>query len=109
MNVLDKIPYEAQGMGKRKIVDEKHLLVMQIALKPGQSVPQHNANSNVALLILKGSSAIVNLAGEDNQVKEGDLLPVDYQTPMTIKNTGNDDVTFLVFKTPNPSEMNSAL
>lgn len=104
MNVLENIPYNDDKMGNRKVVDEKHLLVIQIALKPGQSVPQHNANSNVHLLILKGALT-VNLNGVDNQVKEGDLLPIVYQTPMIIKNTGSDDVTFLVFKTPNPSEM----
>ena len=106
MNILENIPYLDDKMGNRKVVDEKHLLVMQIALKPGQTVPQHNANSNVHLLVVRGALT-VNLNGADNQVqvKEGDLLPVTYQTPMTIKNTGSDDATFLVFKTPNPSEM----
>jgi len=104
MNVLENIPYQNDGLGKRKLVDEKHLLVMQIALNPGQSVPQHKANSNVRLLILKGVLA-VNLDGNDNQVKEGDFLPVAYKTSMIIKNTSSDEATFLVFKTPNPSEM----
>lgn len=104
MNVLENIPYNDDKMGNRKVVDEKHLLVMQIALKPGQNVPQHNANSNVHLLVVRGDLA-VNLDGVDNQVKEGDLLPVAYQTPMIIKNIGSIDATFLVFKTPNPSEM----
>jgi quercetin dioxygenase-like cupin family protein len=105
MNVLENIPYSDDRMGNRKVVDEKHLLVMQIALKPGQSVPQHNANSNVHLLVVRGDDLTVNLDGTDNKVKEGDLLSVAYQTPMIIKNTGSVDATFLVFKTPNPSEM----
>jgi len=104
MNVLENIPYNDDKMGNRKIVDEKYLLVMQIALKPGQSVPQHNANSNVHLLVVRGNLT-VNLNGLDNQIKNGDLLPVAYQAPMIIKNTGSDDATLLVFKTPNPSEM----
>jgi len=104
MNVLDNIPYNDEKMGNRKVVDEKYLLVMQVALKPGQSVPQHKANSNVHLLLVRGM-VTVTLDGKDNQVKEGDLLPVDYQTPMTIKNTGSNNATFLVIKTPNPSEM----
>ena len=104
MNVLENIPYNDDKMGNRKVVDEKHLLVMQIALKPGQSVPQHNANSNVHLLVVSGDLAD-NLNGLDNHVKEGDLMPVSYQTPMIIKNTGSIEATFLVFKTPNPSEM----
>lgn len=104
MNILKNIPYHDDKMGNRKVVDEKHLLVMQIGLKPGQSVPQHNANSNVHLLVIRGALT-VNLNGIDYQVEEGDLLPVVYQTPMIIKNAGGDDATFLVFKTPHPSEM----
>jgi len=104
MNVLENIPYQAEKMGRREVVDKKHLLIMQIALKPGQRVPQHNANSNVNLLILKGTIT-ANLSGIDNQAKEGDLLPVSYQTPMTIINNEETNATLLVIKTPNPSEM----
>jgi len=104
MNLNENIPYNDDKMGNRRVVDEKYLLVMQIALKPGQSVPQHNANSNVHLLVMRGALT-VNLNGVDHQAKEGDLFPVDYQTQMIIKNTGSDDAIFLVFKTPNPSEM----
>lgn len=104
MNVLENIPYNDDKMGNRKVVDEKHLLVMQIALKPGQTVPEHNANSNVHLLVMQGLLT-VNLNGVAHEVKEGDLLPVTYQTLMTIKNVGTDNATFFVLKTPNPSEM----
>jgi len=36
-NVLTDIPYTEGQMGKRQLVDEKHLLLMQVALKPGRS------------------------------------------------------------------------
>lgn len=104
MNVLENIPYKDETMGLRKVVDEKHLLIMQIALKPGQVVPPHNANSNVRLLILKGEVTL-DLDGAENQLKEGDLFPVEFRTPMILKNQGNVEATFLVLKTPNPSEM----
>jgi quercetin dioxygenase-like cupin family protein len=104
MNIFENIPYNDAHMGTRKLVDENHILIMQIALEPGQSVPQHNANSNVHLLTIKGLLN-VNLDGADNEVKEGDLLPVAYKTPMIIKNIGNEKATFLVLKTPNPSQM----
>ncbi len=103
-NVLENIPYQEEGMGKRKLVDEKYLLMMQAALRPGQSVPQHNANSNVHLVVLKGE-VVVNLDGIDNVAKEGTLLPVANKTPMNIKNKSQENATFLIIKTPNPSEM----
>ena len=103
-NVLNDIPYADDHMGKRQLVDEKHLLVMQVALKPGQQVPQHNANSNVHLLIVEGQ-IIVTLEGVETVATKGDLLPVAYKTPMSIRNASEENASFLILKTPNPSEM----
>jgi quercetin dioxygenase-like cupin family protein len=104
MNVFENIPYREEGMGRRKLVDEKHLLVMQIALKPGQSVPVHDANSNVHLLVLEGSLSI-ELNGLDTDARKGDILPVAFKTSMSIRNISEENSSFLVIKTPNPSEM----
>ena len=103
-NVLNDIPYSDGQMGRRQLVDEKHLLVMQVALKPGQQVPQHNANSNVHLLIVEGQ-LIVTLEGVDTAATKGDLLPVAYKTLMSIRNASEENASFLILKTPNPSEM----
>lgn len=103
-NVLKDIPYSEEGMGKRKVADTKELLIMQAALGPGQAVPQHEANSNVHLLILEGNVA-VNLAGKDIFAGKGDIVPVSYKTLMNVRNTGSENATFLIIKTPNPSEI----
>jgi quercetin dioxygenase-like cupin family protein len=105
--LLDQVPYQDQGMGSRKIADEKHVLMMQAALKPGQKVPEHKANSNVHIVVLKGA-VVVNLAGADVAVKEGDLLPIAFGTQMHIRNESQENATLLIVKTPNPSEMKSA-
>ena len=103
-NVLKNIPYQDEKMGSRKLVDEKYLLLMQAALKPGQSVPQHNANSNVHILVVRGE-IVINLDGTESLAGEGALLPVGHQTPMNIRNQSVRDASFLIIKTPNPSEM----
>jgi quercetin dioxygenase-like cupin family protein len=105
--LLDQVPYRDEGMGSRKIVDEKHVLMMQAALKPGQKVPEHKANSNIHIVVLQGA-VIVNLAGTEVAVKVGDLLPIAFGTPMHIRNDGQENATFLIVKTPNPSEMQKA-
>ena len=102
--LLDNVPYQDAGMGRRVVVDEKHALMMQAALKPGQKVPEHKANSNVHILVLKGA-VVVNLTGKDVAVKEGDLLPIAMGTQMHIRNDSKDNATFLIVKTPNPSEL----
>lgn len=101
-NVLENIPYQGEGMGKRKVVDKDQILIMQAALKPGQSVPPHDANADVHILVLKGE-VIINLNGTDTMAKEGNLLPVLIHTPMDIKNNGPENATFLIIKAPNPN------
>lgn len=103
-NIFNDIPYADGDMVKRQLIDEKHLLVMQVALKPGQQVPHHNANSNVHLLIVEGQ-IIVTLDGKDTVATKGDLLPVTFKTPMSIRNAFKENASFLILKSPNPSEM----
>lgn len=105
-NIYKDVPYTEGRMGNRQLVNEKHMLVMQIALKPGQQVPLHKANSNVHLLVLEGD-VIVTLDGQDVPAPRGTLLPVAFQTPMTIRNDTDSNASFLVLKTPNPSEMSA--
>lgn len=104
LKLLEQVPYSEKGMGFRKVVDHKHVQVMQIALQPGQRVPDHNANSNVHILVLQGE-VVFNLADQDFTVRQGCMLPVAFETPMRIRNAGQENATFIVIKTPNPSEM----
>jgi quercetin dioxygenase-like cupin family protein len=67
-------------------------------------VPEHKANSNVHIVVLQGA-VIVNLAGTEVAVRAGDLLPIAFGTQMHIRNDGQENATFLIAKTPNPSEM----
>ena len=104
-NVFQEIPYADGQMGRRQLVNEKDLLVMQVALKPGQQVPEHNANSNVHLLVIEGEVAVTLAGKEEILATKGTLLPIAYQTPMSICNKAKENASFLVFKSPNPSEM----
>ncbi|HNX82761.1 MAG TPA: cupin domain-containing protein [Candidatus Omnitrophota bacterium] len=104
INVLENIPFQEQKMGSRKLVDEKYFLLMQVALRPGQSVPAHNANSNVHIMVVRGE-VVINLNGTEHYAQEGSLVPVVYKTAMNITNRANKDASFLIIKTPNPTEM----
>ena len=103
-NLLEGAPYNEEKMGKRKLVDEDYLLLMQIALKPGQSVPEHKANANVHFIVLEGEVTL-DLAGKVITAKKGDLLPVAYKTLMNISNQSEANTTFVVLKTPSPGQM----
>jgi len=104
-NLLDGAPYSDSGVGKRKLVDEKDLFMMQVSLKPGQMVPQHTANSNVHIIVLEGQ-IIITVSGNDIAAHKGDLVPVAFKSLMQIKNNSTENATFVIVKTPNPTEKN---
>ncbi len=103
-NVLKDIPCADGALGRRMLVDEKHLLIMQVALKPGQQAPLHTANSNVHLLVIEGQ-IVATVAGKDTPAVKGDLLPVAFRSPMSLRNDSTENASLLVLKSPNPSEM----
>ncbi len=105
-NVLESVPYQEAGAGRRRLVDAPHLLVMQAALRPGQMVPQHQADSNVQILVLDGD-ILLNLDGQNVSARKGDLVPVAFRTPMNIRNVSSANATFLIIKAPHPSAMSA--
>jgi len=100
-NIFHDIPYRREGLGRRKLAEEEHLLLMQAALKPGQGIPFHRADSNVHILVVRGKINL-DLAGEKTQAAEGDLIPVSAGTTMLISNRSGRDASFLIIKTPHP-------
>jgi quercetin dioxygenase-like cupin family protein len=82
-------------------VDKDNVKLIQVALHPGQGVPQHKTNGDVYLLVLDGE-LMINLNGNESIEQKGAIIPVGYDTPMNIQNRSEKDSTFLIIKTPAP-------
>ena len=107
-NVLRDIPYRDEGMGRRKLVEEDYLLLIQAALKPGQAVPVHRADSNVRVLVVEGEIS-VGLDGEETRAATGDIVAAAPGTEMKIVNRSEANASFLIIKTPHPRMLNTAV
>ena len=105
-NLLKAAQYKDSGMYKCKLVDKDYMLVMQVALKPGQKVPQHYADSNVHIVVITGK-LIINLAGRDFIIKQSDFVPIVKGTPMNIENKFKENASFIIIKTPHPKNYKS--
>lgn len=93
-----------ENRGMANIINEDSLMVNQICLEPGQSVPRHLANSKVTLQVLRGEGTVS--AGEEQALlKPGQLMRIPFNTMMQVRNDGKEQLVFLVFKTPHPDKM----
>ena len=107
MNIIDlkeKEIFKKEERGFANLVEEKCLQVNQVCLEPGQQVPQHNANSNVTLMVVHGEGTF-HVGSEVTRMGPGKLLRVPFQSPMNIKNESKERLAFLVIKAPHPNEM----
>jgi quercetin dioxygenase-like cupin family protein len=107
MNVIDlkeKEVFKKEDRGFANLVDEGYLQINQVCLEPGQQVPQHNANSNVTLMVVHGEGTFY-VGNEVTRMGAGKLLRVPFQSPMSIRNESRERLAFLVIKTPHPNEM----
>jgi len=107
MNVIDlkeKEVFKKEDRGFANLVDERYLQINQVCLESGQQVPQHNANSNVTLIVVHGEGTFY-VGNEVSRMGSGKLLRILFQSPMSIRNDSRERLAFLVIKTPHPGEM----
>lgn len=86
---------------RKNLADIPELEMNLVTLPAGQSLPAHNANSNVRLLVLHGELT-VDLNGEVVELGVHDIADTVIGTPMQIMNRSAANAAFLVIKTPRP-------
>lgn len=85
-----------------RVIDDENVNINHIVLDKGGSLPVHNANSNVYLVVVRGT-LFVNLAEQDTHAySAGSIVNVPYGTKMYIRNEDDALLEFFVFKSPNP-------
>jgi quercetin dioxygenase-like cupin family protein len=104
IDLKEKEVFKKEDRGFANLVEEKYLQINQVCLEPGQQVPQHNANSNVTLMVAHGEGTF-HIGNDVTRMGPGKLLRVLFQSSMSIKNESKERLAFLVIKAPHPNEM----
>jgi quercetin dioxygenase-like cupin family protein len=104
IDLKEKEVFKKEDRGFANLVEEKYLQINQVCLEPGQQVPQHNANSNVTLMVVHGEGTF-HIGNDVTRMGPGKLLRVLFQSSMSIKNESKERLAFLVIKAPHPNEM----
>ena len=88
-----------------KIVDDDQAMITHIFLPHEEAVPEHDSNSNVYLVIVRGQMTLRLGAQETEIYPSGRIIAVPYQTRMRISNGNEETLEFFVVKAPNPRVM----
>ncbi|NLN77680.1 MAG: hypothetical protein GX141_02020 [Armatimonadetes bacterium] len=98
---IDSLVEFGEAFGRKNLANIPELQMNLVMLPAGQSVPGHNANSNVRLLVLQGKLT-VELDGQRTELQTHEMVDTVLGTPMQIMNLSDTNTAFLVIKTPNP-------
>lgn len=86
-----------------RIVEDEHAAINHIVLGQFDALPEHNANSNVYMIIIRGN---ISLRLDDQSPRvypAGNIIAIPYRTHMRIANESTDILEFFVVKAPSPA------
>lgn len=102
--MLEKI-YKFKNSNEKiieKIVDDENVALNHMILTKDTGLPEHYSNSNVYMIITKGTMSIKLDEQDFHKYNAGDIINIPYNTKMNVNNFDEEILEFFVIKSPNP-------
>ena len=84
------------------IVNESIVMINHIVLPSGDRLPEHNANSNVYMIVADGTISIKLGDNNEAEFSKGSIINIDYGTLMNVVNKSKSRVELFIVKAPGP-------
>lgn len=85
-----------------KLIDDDPILINHMVLPKGEGLPEHYSNSNVYMIIIRGSMTLALDEQEPHLYHSGQIINIPYHTKMNVNNYNEAILEFFVIKSPNP-------
>jgi quercetin dioxygenase-like cupin family protein len=84
------------------VVDDDNLALNHMILVKDTGLPLHFSNSNVYMIIVRGTMTIALDEQEAHRYPAGQIINIPYHTKMDVQNKDDEILEFFVVKSPNP-------
>ncbi len=89
-----------------RILEDDHAAVNHMILPKGDRLPEHHANSNVYMIVARGTVTL-RLDDQPAHAYHGPcVLTIPYKTLMNVGNEHESTLELFVVKAPGPARMN---
>lgn len=92
-----------------KTIDDEPVMINHMLLPKGEGLPEHFANSNVYMIVVRGTVTLQLDEQEVHEYAHGQIVNIPYHTKMNVNNTGDDLLELFVVKSPNPRNYKEAV
>jgi quercetin dioxygenase-like cupin family protein len=84
------------------IVEEDYVQINHMVLNKGEGLPEHYSNSNVNMIVIRGTLSLQLNDQETHTYTRGNIVSVPFKTKMNVNNLNTDVLEFFVVKAPHP-------
>lgn len=85
-----------------RIIDDENVNINHMVLPKGDALPEHYSNSNVYMVVIRGSITLRLDDQEEHIYPSGSILNIPYKTKMNVCNQFDEILEFFVVKAPSP-------
>lgn len=85
-----------------KNLDDDVAMINHMILNQGDTLPKHDANSNVYMIIIRGIITVELAGNPATSYEHGSIINIPYGTTMNISNRNSEQAEFFVVKSPSP-------
>lgn len=85
-----------------KIIMDENIHYIHMVFEKGKGLPEHNANSNVYMTVLKGRLSLTLNEQETHVYGAGKIVVIPNGTKMNVQNQDSDLLELIVIKGPAP-------
>lgn len=90
-----------------QVVDLDEVMINHMILPRGAALPQHNANSNVFMTVVRGRVTLQLDDQEAHAYDAGQIIEIPFRTLMNVSNQDDAVLELFVIKAPGPRTMNN--
>ena len=88
-----------------KLIEDDHVAVNHMVLPTGEALPEHSTNSNVTMIVVRGTVSLALDGQEVHPYPKGAVLSIPFRTRMNVSNRNADVLELFVVKAPSPRSM----
>jgi quercetin dioxygenase-like cupin family protein len=88
-----------------RIVEDDYAAINHMILGQAEALPEHNANSNVYMIIVRGRITLRLDDQSAHQYAAGSIVAIPFKTKMNVSNQDQEVLEFFVIKAPSPKNV----
>ncbi len=88
-----------------RVVSTEHVDINHMVLNRGDALPEHNANSHVQMIVVRGTITLRLDQQEPHAYEAGQIIAIPFGTRMNVANAHEPVAEIFVVKAPSPASM----